>query len=271
MKKIDTSFDSPTLGRPFLSRSLDHIQQAYTEITDSVVKGILGTYTANDVIVLYGCVLTGTDPGARTVTAGAIYYNGEIYLVDAGGLTTTLSDIPLWTIVTTYQSGDPILFTDNVTFHNVSQIRKFVLVAGPAGGSGVTGYVADYNATSIKHFKGEWTYATAQNSWSNATIAGLGKARYKIGITGEVVLDGFILANGGSPSSEVIFTLPSGYRPTNTKSFIVSGFDGTTTKAYLVKIETSGAVSFLNTDFTVPTFGTTASISLIGIRFYLDN
>ena len=147
MKKIDTSFDSSVLGRPFLSRSLDHVQQAYTEIVDALTKGLLGSYTTNDVIILYGCVFTGTDPGARTMTAGSIYYNGEVYLVSAASFTTTGSDIPLWTIVTTYPGADPVTFSDGSTTHNVHKIIKFVLVAGPVGGSGVTGYVADYTAS----------------------------------------------------------------------------------------------------------------------------
>ena len=137
------------VGQPIPVRSILHIQQAYTEIVNALFLGLY-TYTTGDVIILNGCVMTGTDPGARTMTAGAIYYNGEIYLVPAASFSTTGLQIPVWTINTSF-SGAQIVFTDG-TARSVQQVIQFVLVAGAVGGAGVTGYVTDYNNARVKPF-----------------------------------------------------------------------------------------------------------------------
>jgi hypothetical protein len=132
---------------PLTAGRLDFIQNNTEQITSTIIKGLLGTYTTNDVIILYGCVFTGTDPGARTMTAGAIYYNGLVYQVPSASFTTTGSNIPLWTLVTT--SSDLATFSDGFQI-NVDQVQTFVLVPGPSGGSGITGYIVDYNSATVK-------------------------------------------------------------------------------------------------------------------------
>lgn len=65
--------------------------QALSSILNSrigtpVIRGLLGSYTPNDVIILYGfdiVVVTNT----ATWTAGAVFYNNKIYIVPAGAHT----------------------------------------------------------------------------------------------------------------------------------------------------------------------------------------
>lgn len=149
MKKIDTSNIVGTAKAPFIKPTHDHYKQTIQETTGAIITGLMGSYTTGNVIILWGCVFSGTDPGARTLTAGAIYYNGEIYQVPAASFTTTGSNIPLWTIATTYIGTDPIYWSDGVQ-RNTHQIDQFVLVSGPVGGSGITGYVCDYNSGVVK-------------------------------------------------------------------------------------------------------------------------
>jgi len=53
-----------------------------------LVTALLGAYTENDVIVLHGCVITGTTP--KAITAGAVFYNGQVYKVAAAtGITAS--------------------------------------------------------------------------------------------------------------------------------------------------------------------------------------
>lgn len=139
MKKIDTSNVTSTSRQPFLGRSITHMTEGITENDDSIIQGILSgmniSYTSNDVIILYGCVNSGSNSGAGnpyTVSAGAVYYNGEVYQVDAASGVISGSNVVIGTLTTTYQTGDPVTMTDGAT-KNVHQIRKFVISQGTSG------------------------------------------------------------------------------------------------------------------------------------------
>ncbi len=149
MKVIDISHAIDPVQQPFLAGSLDFVQQQIVENVSALVKSMVGTYTTNDVAIVNGCVITGTPgPGLITMTAGAIYYNGNIYLVPSASFTTTGAQIPVWTIVQSQAAIDPVLFVNGGLF-SVHNIFQFVLVAGPVGGSGVAGYVCDYNSSNF--------------------------------------------------------------------------------------------------------------------------
>ncbi len=148
MKKIETTNIAGTQDAPFIKATFDHLNEANLNSTSDIIKGLLGTYTTNDIIVLFGCVVTATIPGTSSITAGAIYYNGEIYEVDANAsLVTTGSDILVWGIATTYRAGDPIKWSDGEN-RNLHQIDKFALSAGLSGSG-----LANYNGATVKTIK----------------------------------------------------------------------------------------------------------------------
>lgn len=137
MKKLDLSAVTTTIGMPQKSGALTHIQSAYQEAIDRAVRAIIGgsLYDPAVAYILHGCEATGTDPGARTISAGAVFFNGEVYLVDAASFTTAGSEVAVGTITTTYYAdtiADPVQFTDGVN-RNVHQIRKVVFDAGLIG------------------------------------------------------------------------------------------------------------------------------------------
>lgn len=202
MKKIITTEVTDQAKLPGITKVIDHSQESYTEIVDAIVKGLI-SYTAGDIIILHGCVISGADPGARDVTAGAIYYNGEIYLVSAASFNTTGSNIPVWVIAETFPSGSTT-FSDNSN-HNVFSVRKFVLQSGPIGGSGVSGYVADYNSSTVKNISGTWISATINGAYTGSVYyRKIGKAVY---------LRGAISISSGNFIAISSFTLPVGFRP----------------------------------------------------------
>jgi hypothetical protein len=148
MKKLITSGATGTVRQPVLPRTLQHVQEAYTEAIDAVVRN-LTSYSNGTLRVLFGCVVTPPSGGVASVTAGAVFYNGEVYLVDARtNFACTGGNIPVWNIVTTYQTGDPVALVDYVgggtTNANVHEIKKFILGAA-ASGSGLF----DYNSASV--------------------------------------------------------------------------------------------------------------------------
>lgn len=180
-RQFDTSgIVSPVKAR-FTKRSFTHINSALDDITAQVGPALVATYTANDVIVLSGCVVGGTTtfPGTATVTAGSIYYNGKTYSVDANASIVLASgQIPVWTIATSYIAGDPVIFTDANTY-NFHEIKKFSLVAANSGSG-----IADWNGATLKYLIKKKTVNTGD--WdmdTNATLSvahGLGSLFKKI-------------------------------------------------------------------------------------------
>lgn len=132
MKKINTSNVTSTVRQPFLGRSVTHLVESIKEGDDSIIQGVIQDTTL--ATILWG--LTNSTPGGATYTlsAGAIYFGGEVYQVDAQTVTVTGANGLVGTITTTYQSGDPVTLSDSSTA-NVHEIRKIVF-SDAASGSG---------------------------------------------------------------------------------------------------------------------------------------
>lgn len=144
MKKINTSAVSTAIGLPLKSGSLVHIQNAYQEALNSTVLAIIsqGIYDPTVGYILHGCINSGSGT-TYTISAGAVFFNGEIYQVAASTFTITGLQVPVGTITTSYFSdptADPVAFTDGVS-RNVHEIRTIVFSAGLSG-SGTVNYSA---------------------------------------------------------------------------------------------------------------------------------
>lgn len=132
MRKLNTSNVSTTVGLPIKAGTLQHLQLAYQEALTALANSIIGRAADfSNAYVLYGLVNSGSG-GALVVSAGAIYYNGEVFLVDAFSLTPV--DTAVAGIVTTFYNteADPVTFTDGIS-RNVHQIRKIVFTDGATG------------------------------------------------------------------------------------------------------------------------------------------
>jgi hypothetical protein len=89
-------------------------------------------YSAAQVYILWGCINTGTGD-SYVVSAGAVFYAGEIYLVDAATFTLNANVAIFSPITTQYQTNaDPVTFSDS-SVHNIHDIRKTAVVAGTTG------------------------------------------------------------------------------------------------------------------------------------------
>ena len=163
-----------------------HMQENAQEIVDAIARGLLQNNQA-DIIILYGCVNSGSGT-TYTISAGAVYYQGEIYQVPAFSGTATGGDVPVLSVVTTYRSGDPVIYSDTNTF-NTHGIRKMNF-AFAASGSGLADF-GDLNSLA----KPKWTNLTLQNGWTNG---GLNPPRYRINAIGQLELAGVINSNAAS-------------------------------------------------------------------------
>lgn len=111
----------------------DEIVDALAKFASKSIVEMLTRYQTgvNSVYILWGIEFTGTNPGARTWTEGAIYYEGEIYLVEAGGVSTTGSNVLVW---------------DDITAAGVHEQKTATLVNGTVG-SGIAQNAEDTNTT----------------------------------------------------------------------------------------------------------------------------
>lgn len=116
-----------------VKQTFEHIQESYKEAIASLTDGIIAQGAG--VTVLYGCVNSGTAP-TYDITAGAVYYNGEIYEVPAFSGTAGGADVPVLSLNTTYRTGDPALYrkANGTPEHiNTHSIRKLLWSFAPSG------------------------------------------------------------------------------------------------------------------------------------------
>lgn len=139
MKTIDTSNVTSSSRQPLLGRSITHLNEGMVETFTSILKNIIPNYTTNDVVILEGLVDSGTVGVNYNITAGSVYYNGEVYQVAAGS-GVFAGTVAVLTATTTYQSGDPVTMTDG-TLKNVHQIKTMV-ISNAATGSGTKDYLS---------------------------------------------------------------------------------------------------------------------------------
>jgi hypothetical protein len=130
MKRLNTSFITSGIGMPIKAGTLDFLQDAHKETAQDILTSVLGfSPDTNTVYILSGCVNSNTAP-SYNVSAGVVYYNGEIFRVSAFTFTTTGTDQPYPNIAITQYStnADIVQFTDGTT-RNVHDIRSFVVTA----------------------------------------------------------------------------------------------------------------------------------------------
>ena len=145
MRIIDESLIPVGDAAYFKQGTWTHLQKAYKEAIDALAQCVIKDYDVTKAYILYGCVATGTNPGARTFTAGAVYYAGEVYLVPAASFTTTGSDVAVANITevfnTTDYSVDPQT-TPGGNSISLHIIRTIVLTAGVAGSGDAPDFTA---------------------------------------------------------------------------------------------------------------------------------
>jgi hypothetical protein len=140
MRIIDLTPISSTVGMPVKSGTIQHLQLAYKEAIAAVANLLTNGYITpdtTDFFILYGCVNSGSGL-VFNITAGAIYYNGEVYLVPAASFTAPSGQTAVGTIITSQYTvnADPVTFTDGSN-NNVHAIRTLNFAAGTSGSGNV--------------------------------------------------------------------------------------------------------------------------------------
>lgn len=241
MKKVLSNNITSTARQPVTKVTLAHYTEALSEVAQALAKGLTAD-TATPTI-LYGCV-NSASPNAN-ITAGAVYYNGEVYLCDAF-IDGTITNAIVGTITTVYDGADPVLFSDGSS-HNVHQINKIVWSDAVSG----TGTFDFSNCVVINKWS-EYIVLDADMSANSGTFyngaTGSRRLRYfKVGksVTVDIKIDGANTSVGSI--AELKINLPA--------------IIGTTSQVF------TSVGRFINTDAptfnTPPDKGTTAMIITI--------
>ena len=122
-----------------VKETLEHIQDSLKETVAALTDGIIAQ--GSGVTVLFGCVNSEADPD-YTISAGWVYYDGEIYEVPTFSGTATGGEVPVLSLNTTYLATDPARYKKaDGTFEtiNTHSIRK-MLWSFAASGSGIADF-----------------------------------------------------------------------------------------------------------------------------------
>ena len=122
--------------------TLQFLQDAYKEQLNNLCLALLGSiaYSPTTAYVLFGCVNSGSGSN-YVISAGAIFYNGEVFSVPAVSLTAS-GNVPVANIVTAQYTvnADPVTYSDSTT-GNIHNIRTISIGLGTSG-SGISDYSA---------------------------------------------------------------------------------------------------------------------------------
>lgn len=127
MKILNISNISSSNAMPIKSGTLQFLQDAHKETVAGLITNILPNPISGTVYILSGCVNSGTG-SVYNISAGFIYYNGEIFNFDGASFTLTgLQKAYARIEITQYQTNaDPVTFTNGLQY-SVHDIRKFVV------------------------------------------------------------------------------------------------------------------------------------------------
>lgn len=126
-------------GFPF---TLDDLRWLENGLTDAL-KGIVNHVSSTEVLILSGCEYNEqqlSDTDQLVMTAGYVYFNGEIYKVDAVNATLSSGNTFYWDLKVTNDPAGNLTFEDTNTY-DVYQIREFEVkqaASVPAGKVEVT-------------------------------------------------------------------------------------------------------------------------------------
>lgn len=238
------NLDTTNLGRmPIVLDDLRFINNSIKEM----LNGIVG-HDNSVPIILSGCEvdLIAYGSGTLNMTAGCVYFNNEIFLINAiAGMSIT--SFLYFEAVETNDSAGFKTFGDGST-HDTYKLRVAEVNQGSSLPSGAHWF---FNQKSIFQIYKEGMVTPADDS--PATFSGdflteaSNKFKAAVGVSGEVVLSGLITNSVGlSSSDDTIGTLKAEYRPTST--VYINAPILTSSLNYIqdcmIKIEPTGVMTF---------------------------
>jgi hypothetical protein len=174
MKILDVSSISAGVAMPIKSGTLQFIQDAYKENTNSLFKLLVDNPVADTVYIISGCENSTVAP-IHTLSAGVLFCNSEIFEFDGATFTLTGLQKAYAKIVTTQfvTNADPVEFSDSV-LRNVHNIRKITIENTTVFSS--LGEFKDFIKVGT-HLKGDTKEVVCDSTYLAANFDGTGLGR----------------------------------------------------------------------------------------------
>ncbi len=268
MNKLLTNING---GFPFVLDDLRFNDAAYRDAFKAVMKAF--DINGTDRFIIAGCEVT-SNLTTHNIAPGWIYYDGEIYAVDAQSIQIQVGPGAGYYFepIITYDPAGNKTFEDG-TQHDTYEVRKAKVYFGTLPTNALLmisprliDLTAQYTANHLIDYledvnivgaQGQPSFAPGWSSSSNDEPVGFYKD-----LQSNVILQGFCGRN--FYLSNVIFQLPNGYRPLKLRRFTSYGEDTTGTAVTIsVFILTNGNVQVDNLDNNNPV----KTASLEGVRF----
>ena len=263
MDKLELGYQG---GDPLTLDDLEFMQNALMD----GIKGLASVWQFGglDPIIISGIV--GTVSGLNTTwTSGYIVVNSEVYYVPAATTVTIGTCIDISETIDT--NGDETF--ENLIVNSTYKVRRGVLKNMVGGPNEID--IADFislmdrlvSLGCVKNQAVGWVNVPSfSSSWGNGGSITTGVCRYRKNQIGSVELCGGAKIATSTGATEIVFTLPVGYRPIEQKVFNCIGRDGANYNALLrIVITTSGSVVVSG-----HTSGNTVEVYLHSINFTLD-
>jgi hypothetical protein len=186
MKKVLSNNIATGVRQPYTKVTHEWYNAMRTEAANALARMSVGSSTT-DFIILFGCDNTN-EPNAD-ISAGAIFYNGEIYLCPAF-VDASITNAIVGTITTTYDASDPVLFSDGNSY-NVHE-DKIIVWSDAASGTGDVDFddlvfpfkVRSYTPTMGTEGGGTATGTCSANYFVNANCVTINLSATAITVTG---------------------------------------------------------------------------------------
>jgi hypothetical protein len=240
-------------GVPFNTDLWDFSQQA----TRDAFAALFAAFSlhADDAFIIQGCVRSGG--GGTSMAAGYAWIAGEICVVDAQTLPALGGgESWFWEPLLSYHANDPLLMGDGSS-ENLRQIRK--------GKISKSGTPPDYDIddTWIDRMRIMLDNESDQDDWHE--VGAVGEPAFgtnwsasedvkfiRLGTLNkaysQIVIVGMCSKSTNSVANEVIFTLPSGYRPAADTTFVMPH----STTNFGIVVKTNGEVQIDTGSLTGP-------------------
>lgn len=221
---------------PIKSGTIDFMQTAWKEMSRALAEAVGSNIheIAGAGTVLWGCEDSGGGFPNYDIRSGLVYYGGELYLLTGAAFTVPIGKVAVCTITTTYDTSattDPVEFTDGNTY-NVHEIKRMTVAAGISGSGTV-----DYNSlTFVNPAHNEKTQGSFHANWTGSAL------KYRRNADGLIHLTGDLEAGASASYSDLICTLPSGWRPATDLVFSTTRFDGIKLEPARVIVKSNGQV-----------------------------
>lgn len=130
MKNVLATGITSSSQQPYTKKTHEWYNSMVSEAAEALVKSLIPSSAhTGKLVILNGCELTGTNPSLRTIDEGWVWYDGEIFRVEASEFTTNGLEIGIWSIST---NADNLIFSDGAS-KPVTQERTFVMSNGLSG------------------------------------------------------------------------------------------------------------------------------------------